>query len=747
VADKSEQALAVHEIDWPNISDDELLAFVDCHYEAGKNRRANWEHKAAEQLAWARGDQELRWDEASNELTEAWEELYWGHEAEELPMDERRPIKLNTIKGMLLQKIAVLLARPITHECSAMAEDDDDLAASSLGERLLQWQWFCGDRPTRARIMEAMWTVFCTGLVVVKAYWDPNLGRRDWFGPPAKAGRKGLAAFRAKLERLLNRQITDKELDKRGGMELAAGQPVMEFRSPFDITEPEFCTDVPFALWMIDSRWVSIEELRADFPAAAAKEVEADNYSEAYHSGWRPLYGPRKDAGGGREEPCTMVLKHELWRPKTRWLPEGFFGVVAGDRVLRKGPHPYDHGRLPFARLVEHPDPDLFRPSCTVGDLMSAQEARNRTMSRANAYVAMRCDPKVMHEASAEFPPDALTPGPRSIKVADGALGSGQIKALELPPLPPETLQFDHAVHESIKDVGGVHDATAGRKTDASESGRHAALLQAADARRNTVSRELLEAGLAEGGDQCLHLWHQFTADERILELTGQATLGEVIRFKGKDLLGNRNSPRFSVLVHLGFEPDLGRALEEIGVLAKLGFLRPDRPADHRRIQRLLGYDLARGEDNPDARERSNAGREHAILGKGKQLAPNLGDEHQIHIEEHLHWTTTGEYRRIVKRNDKVAVLLLTHIRAHQYRQAEWRIRQKVIDEVVLQHLQQKGAELVSNDRPTPSEHMPTPGRVNGQARQRAVQGQMRPGMPAPGIPAGEAMPGRPAMQ
>ncbi|GAG16775.1 unnamed protein product, partial [marine sediment metagenome] len=260
------------------------------------------------------------------------------------------------------------LARPIVWHVRPTTAEPADRGAARLGRKLLQWQWFNGSRPAGVRVVEALWMMFCTGLVVAKTRWDPWLGDTDRFGPRVERNqgekeetfaRRLQAALKAFAKRMKKRglEALDEEAIARDeGLALPSGQPVLEFRTGFDITEPPYCHDVDDAAWLIDSQWVTLEQLRADFGTVATADVQAGSDAPGYWSGWRSLYAPadrgtQSDGDVTSEIPGEMILKHEFWRPHTPWAPQGCLVVVAGQTVLRHGPHPYRHGRYPFARL------------------------------------------------------------------------------------------------------------------------------------------------------------------------------------------------------------------------------------------------------------------------------------------------------------------------------------------------------------------------------------------------------------
>ena len=162
------------ELDWTNpktMEDSVLLDFVIGQYRAGKVRRLQWEREAAEQLAWARGNQHLIWDAERRDLT--------AENFENLPLEYRDPVHLNKIKGVVLQAMALSIGQPMTWDVQAWTRDPDDVASARLGTKLMQYYWNTGDTSFAIRFYDIMWMMYCTGIVLLKPIWDPMRGSVD----------------------------------------------------------------------------------------------------------------------------------------------------------------------------------------------------------------------------------------------------------------------------------------------------------------------------------------------------------------------------------------------------------------------------------------------------------------------------------------------------------------------------------------------------------------------------------------
>ncbi len=718
--------LPLHEINWSSVDDETLKDFVEGHYEAGKMRRQRWSRRGQFYLAWAGGDQTRTGGAGTNEIIDdIMREVGPETDSGDIPMKYQLPVFVNTLRGMLLQRIAFMVARPLTFTARSLAATDSAIAAARLGGKLLQWQWFNGDCPTRWRMLDGLWQMMCTGISVAKTTWNSDVGQVKEFTAevmnfePSKGMIAELIDHVKGFEERLRK--ARKFPDKEGKVMLASGQPEIEFRSGMDITESPMATDVKNCSFILDSKWVSMEALNHEFPNR--DDIDPQHDTDGYLEAYKGMYGlaDTHDDRNADDLNDHMVLRHEIWRPQLPWLLPGFMGVVAGGAVLRKGPHPYKHGKLPFARLHETPDSEHFRPPSYIHNLITLAIGRNEFVSTMRAYASMRLDPKVLHEEDAQIPDELFEPGPKAVKVKDGALAEGKIKNFELADFPQEAANVQEMMNEYIKDVGQVHDASSGRRTSSSESGKHAEALQSANARSNSVAREFVEEALSSMGEQSLQLWRQFVTKKRILPFSEH----DAMEFLGTDLHTTADIPQMLVDVRLGFAPDINESLQQVKVLAELQFLSPANPADRKRIKRLLGENLVRADDDEDEIHRGNASIENEQIINGKpfeELMVMPGDWDDIHIEAHRAFTISPAFKRKAKKDRRLIETVKMHIRAHIYNKHMKTMTDKVIEAKVQRTLTNAVGDQLKPAATEPGQG--SPGGTAGDPNLRVVQQQ-----------------------
>lgn len=124
------------------------------------------------------------------------------------------------------------------------------------------------------------------------------------------------------------------------------------------------------------------------------------------------------------------------------------------------------------------------------------------------------------------------------------------------------------------------------------------------------------------------------------------------------------------------FDPsELGNRVE---LMTKLGYWSPERPADRGRVNRMMGEELP-PEYDEELTQRSNARLENDRLIDGADVFVSLGDDHDVHIEEHLRATVQPRYRDAISGNKALKAAFEFHILAHEFEKVR---RQRQVEKI-----------------------------------------------------------------
>ncbi len=658
------RAIAAYDLDWSDpasMDDDDLLAFMNGQLNAGRDRRLDWELRAEKQLAWVAGNQDLDFDSTLSDFHRI--NLL---ERDQLPLVYQHPVQINQLRNIVLQKIALLLGGPVTLIALPATNEDRDVASAMVQTKLLQYLWRSGPNPLKRRIVWALWNMFVTGITWVHPVWDAFSGKKKTFKP----GTRSLEQFREDLAALSQRPIEAIKLKEDGSLELPEGMADWQFRTGFDITEPESATGIDDCDWLIDTRLRSLEYVRDRYG------IDAEDHSltpirgdDEYLTRYRYQMAAYREAR--REDPRRaapeMLQLHSLWRPIRPWSEKGALIVAAGGRdaqmIVYKGANPYAHGEIPLTPMSEFPT-DEFRPTSTVGDCMTLQYERNRNKSMIAAALHKKTVPKMLVEDGANVPDGFMREDMMVIPCAPGTNAANKVAPLAHPPIPAEAFREDEAYRRDIMEVSGVHEGTLGRGESRSQSGRHAAVVLQGDTRAIFVTRQMVETAISKAGGYSLWNFWQFCREKRLIAITGEDYSVEVVEFKGSDLTSNDKAPEeWNVQVSLSQDRPVETIIETIEFMTKLGYWHPQR--DRAMVSRMLAVPTPM-ERNLEDHHRNNAKNENTAMLAGETgIKPAVGDDDDVHIEEHDYATTTPDYRKAVKARPQIDREFRIHRLAH----------------------------------------------------------------------------------
>jgi hypothetical protein len=635
-------AHATYEVDWKNPGDRAMVDFVMHQYEAGKMRRLIWEREAAQRLAWVRGNQHLFWEDHDQHRHIDQDMHAWaGKSKQEKALHERFPMQVNMLKRFVMSWIGLVIAKPIGWHCFPRTPDPDDKQAAKLATQLLEYYWSSGIAHGMTRLLDAMWHMYATGIIWLNPTWDPQKHYAEHFS-----------------------EATDQET-------IAKGDMVFDFATGFELTEPEGCRNVDEAAWIIDSRLETIEWGMERF-GEKFKDVNPDSRAQDNHLYTYQMAGlQRGDNLLDGTAPDDRVLVHKIWRPKSATVPKGYYAVVADNQFIHGGPHPYDHGRLPYIALQEQPDYEHFRPGGSTKDLMGLQHARNKDRSNREAHLHKTINPTIVKEELVTIVDGGFEIDAPTIVTVSGTsniLSAGKIKPWVPPQLPPDAYRLDEINRRDMEDIAGIHANTMGRTESSSQSGKHAVAMTQGDVRTNSVTRMINEKALGKGGQQALWLLYQFVDAERTLPIVGPNNVSQVRKFKGSELSKDKRPSgpyEFNVQVKIGVETDMVAVMARIDMLTERGWLNPQKPEDQQLVRKWMGEEVALGTD-PREEHRANAQNENeAMLEMTSPIVPSGGDEDDLHIYEHQLFRTMAEYKSRLAVDPTVELRFEEHIQMH----------------------------------------------------------------------------------
>ena len=259
-----------------------------------------------------------------------------------------------------------------------------------------------------------------------------------------------------------------------------------------------------------------------------------------------------------------------------------------------------------------------------------------------------------------ELAEEGLLPG----KVLVYRQGGKAPEMLDCGKVPPEFAQEEEWLEQEFSFIGGVSDLSQNSSPVRVTSATGLQLLLSQDEARMSVTLNSIENALREVGKHILRLYRQFAGTARLMTLTGENKKTQVYYFNASDLSVN----------DLQFEAqDAGSPEERRETLMRLyqaGLLSDEQGnltlENKNRILEAFGFGGYENARDISALHIARAGEENLEM-KGKEVAVECYDDHDIHIVEHTRFLLSAEFKRMPK-NEELKARYVAHLEEHKKR-------------------------------------------------------------------------------
>lgn len=319
----------------------------------------------------------------------------------------------------------------------------------------------------------------------------------------------------------------------------------------------------------------------------------------------------------------NYVTFYEAWIKPCSKFPEGALVQWCQDKLLNfhEG-WPYGYNDYPFTKL-EHIPTGKFYSESTVTDLIPIQKEYNRTRSQIIEAKNRMAKPQLIAPVGS-VDPTKITSEPGLIVFYK--VGYQPPQPLQLQPLPQYVMQDLQMSQQDMNDISSQHEITKGSTPPGVTAATAISYLQEEDDSKLAYTIASIEEGVEKiNGHLLQHVVDRWVA-ERQIRVIGQNNQFETLILSQETLKGNT-----TWVVEAGSAIPRSRAAKQAFImeLGKMGWIPP---------QKALQYlDMAETgklyeETQVDSRQ---AQRENLYLKLGKQVPPNLWDNHLVHIMEH----------------------------------------------------------------------------------------------------------------
>jgi hypothetical protein len=409
-------------------------------------------------------------------------------------------------------------ARPILN-CLPATNDETDILAAKVGDRMLQAEWRQQQMDLR-RLELATW-VAATGNGFWRTYFDPTRG------PMADGG-------------------------------VPIGEIVTDTVSPFKVFVEPHRVGIDKARWVVVKELVPIDQAIELYGGAYQKRAgEELRLSSEENSEGKAIFNGRYKSGASmdlgdllldmigltsqRNEDEDYVELRTLYHLPTARYPGGIYAVCSGKKVLYVGPFADGTKTINVFHFR-----DVIAPWRLHGDSSATQVRHNQDTycNLRNIELMYHYDAvcfKWMVPRGSQIDRDALLSRDNEVVEYGAKPNTPEPQRVNGQPVPSTIYNSIELARDEASRSSGVNEASQGIAPAGITAGRALLALQEQDDTRLGTSVQLAESEYARWGTAVLALARRFYKEPRKYALAGEALAGAVEFFEVADLGGTQD--------------------------------------------------------------------------------------------------------------------------------------------------------------------------------------------------------------
>ena len=392
--------------------------------------------------------------------------------------------------------------------------------------------------------------------------------------------------------------------------------------------------------WMIARVKENRYELAARYPQHAQAILDA----ETVHAADKRA---RLSTPASRSSDSDEIYYYLLFHERSVVLPAGRHAIMVGDAVVYDGPLPYRS--IPLYEIM----PGVQEQSCWghthMWDALSPQECLDAAASTIQTnYDAFGVVNILSRQGSIVHTSD-LAGGLRNVEY----MGDTKPETLNLLPASKEGMDIAQFSRKNMEMISGVNETARGVSSPSTESGAHAALLQAMSVQSNSGLHAGYGRAVERAGQGLLEMLQDFVSNERTAEIVGKDRMPRMQQWTGKSI-------EKVASVHVEIAPAISQTIAHKRDMAdkflEQGFIQsPDEYAQVIATGRLEPI----YSDDRDEWRAINA--ENEVLSQGQEVPALITDRHTMHIRGHRQELSDPRIRL----NPGLREAVLAHIEQH----------------------------------------------------------------------------------
>lgn len=644
----------------------DLVSFIQRAEEASAEILLPWRRRAYRNLQFAAGNHEIDW--GTGRADPRWDE--------DAPIPS---IYTNWIRLYLKMFIARVIESPTTWKTSPTPSSDiSDAAASRTLGQLLRYTWERLKIDDSDNLPGAMRMLGCTGIVFALPGWEfqeetEEIVKASEIDSKIKAYLRSHPDYEPSQQtEVLNEILMAEhgvglegfEVDDDGNFVIHKGGPSLEWFNGFSVTEDLGAGRFQDGRFCVVRSTMSVAEARETWP----KHADDIEHEVIDPYGMPSENSSTQDKGSGAEKASfDSVVVHSFFHRRTDKYKEGIFAQVVSKRLVRQDVSPYTEDGIPLVRIIESPETDQPRPTCTCDDIIVINAAVNTIDRQIISHINKTVDAGWFFYENSVNEDFVDTVSSESATPVTPGQGFPEPKPVQ--PIASHVLIQRQNLIQSMKELGGFTDPAIGQPNSRIQSGKALEIAKEGADSLSLISMRFVEIGLAQIGRKFLPLWNDNESKDRMIRITGSDGEQDVLSMKGMTFMAQAEN-KGAAAIHLwDVEVEIAPKLTFEAVMNAIdryierGLLIPerDRAIIVRAIseRRMPDIDVTR-------RHRENAHEENEILRQMSdalssgdvqpdqvlQTLANLvsrrpGDNDAAHLSQHYELTGSQDWRKM----------------------------------------------------------------------------------------------------
>ena len=412
---------------------------------------------------------------------------------------------------------------------------------------------------------------------------------------------------------------------------------------------------------IIHARSVSVDYIKERFGVElAGRAIEEFGYGE-----------PRSDKSGFSKGLSRVVneqaeiLIERYTRPSIE-SPKGKLEIAAGGVLLFEGELPYKNGErntysFPFVKQDCMRLPGAFFASSVVDRLIPVQRAYNAVRNRKHEFLNRAATGVLTVEDGAvdsdELAEEGLAPG----KVLVYRQGGKAPEFLDCGKIPAEFAVEEEWLEREFTTVSGVSDLSQNSNPARVTSASGLQLLLSQDDSRLAATLDNTVSATKELGRQVLRLYRQFAGKARLLSVAGEGGKAQAFYFNAAELGGSDVVFETEESVSPEVKKETLMKLFEAGLFSD-GNGKLSSSVKHR-ILEAFGFGDYESAKDISSLHISKAEEENILLLE-QDVSPDVYDDHELHVAEHVRYLLSSAFRE--NPSVEVKARFEKHLEAHK---------------------------------------------------------------------------------